>query len=254
MLKAERLEVIKKLAKENEIISWEDLRAHLYASKATIWRDVEELEARGLAEKVRGGVAFPRKDRMETPNEVRRYFNPEAKVSIARKALSYISDNDFIMLDSGSTVLELAKQIPEEMNIGIVTYYYETARAVSALKNSEVFLLGGELRKGFDTVHGYMAEKMLESFHARTCFLGADGVDIENGLTSFNSMDVPLKQRMIEQSDQVILLCDHSKFEIQGFVHIAPVEKADIIITDPAADEHMIRALQEKNVKVVIAD
>ena len=254
MLKAERLAVIKKLAKENEIISWEDLRSCLPASKATIWRDIEELESKGVAQKVRGGVVFPGKDRIEASNEARRYFNPEAKTSIARKALSYIADNDFIMLDSGSTVLELAKQIPKEMHIGIVTYYYATARAVSTLKNSEVFLLGGELRKGFDTVHGYMAEKMLESFHARTCFLGADGVDAENGLTSFNSMDVPLKQRMIEQSDQVILLCDHSKFEIQGFVHIAPIDKIDIIITDSAADENIIQTLREKNVRVVMAD
>ena len=73
-------------------------------------------------------------------------------------------------------------------------------------------------------------EKMLEEFHATICFLGADGVDVQRGITGYNSLDVPLKQIMIRQSDKVILLCDHSKFESSAYVYIAPMEAVDVVI------------------------
>lgn len=252
MLKAERLEIIKNLAKENEIVSWEKLHSYLDASKATIRRDIEQLEAEGIARKTRGGVIFPREKGTEPSNEIRKYHNTDAKERIAEAALAYISDHDFIMLDSGSTVLELAKRIPKDRHIGVVTYYFEAARIISENENAEVFLVGGKVRKGFYTCHGFMAEKMLGEFHASLCFLGADGVDVQRGITGYNSLDVPLKQLMMKQSDKVILLCDHSKFESNAYMYIAKMDQIDVVITDSATSEEYIRSMREIGIEVVV--
>ena len=253
MLKAERLEIIKSLGKENEIISWEMLQSYLDASMATIRRDVEDLEKAGAVRKTRGGIIFPRAEGVEPSDAIRKYNNPDAKARIGEAALSYIKDHDFIMLDSGSTVLELAKRIPKNLHLGMVTYYFEAARITADNENTEVFLAGGKVRKKFYTCHGFMAEKMLEGFHASTFFMGADGVDIQNGITGYNSLDVPLKQIMIRHSDKVVLMCDHSKFESAAFVYIAPIDEIDVVITDSGTDDKYIKALQDKGIEVIIA-
>ena len=252
MLRAERLEIIRNLAKENEIISWEKLNSYLDASKATIRRDIEQLESEGVARKTRGGVIFPRVKGSEPSNEIRKYHNTDAKGRIAEAALDFISDHDFVMLDSGSTVLELAKRLPKERRIGVVTYYFEAARIVSDNENAEVFLLGGKVRKGFYTCHGFMAEKMLEEFHANVCFLGADGVDVQRGITGYNALDVPLKQIMMKHSDKVILLCDHSKFESNAYMYIAKMDQIDVVITDSETSETDIRTMQEGGIEVIV--
>ena len=166
--------------------------------------------------------------------------------------ISFIDDDDFVMLDSGTTVLELARKIPPDKPVRVVTYYYEAAEKIAAGDRSEVFLVGGKMRKGFYTCHGHMAEEMLKEFHAKTCFLGADGVDGKAGLTGYNSLDVPLKQIMIRQSERVVLLCDHTKFGQKAFVHVAPIEEIHTIITDSGTDPNVIQELREKNIEVIV--
>ena len=252
LLKAQRLEILKELGKEQEIVSWDRLQSRLQVSKATLWRDIEELEKKGIVRKIRGGVNFRPEFGEEIPKEARTERNPEAKKKIAEAALSFIDDDDFVMLDSGTTVLELARKIPPDKPVRVVTYYYEAAEKIAAGERSEVFLVGGKMRKGFYTCHGHMAEEMLKEFHAKTCFLGADGVDGKAGLTGYNSLDVPLKQIMIRQSERVVLLCDHTKFGQKAFVHVAPIEEIHTIITDSGTDPNVIQELREKNIEVIV--
>lgn len=254
MLKAERIEIIKELSRENEIISWEKLQTHLNASKATVRRDIDELIRTGMVKKTRGGVIFCNdRNNTEPSNELRLHINPTAKGKIAATAVKLVHDRDFLMMDSGSTVLELVRHLPKSIQLGIVTYALPVALELDDNENADVYLIGGQLRKHFVACHGYLAEQMMSQFHAKICFLGADAVSVEDGISGYNTMDVSLKRIMIERSEKVILLVDHSKFTSKAFMDIAPIDAIDMIITDDETDEKYIESLREKNIEVIVA-
>ena len=99
--------------------------------------------------------------------------------------------------------------------------------------------------------HGYFAENMLGQFHASVCFLGADAVSVENGISEHKMYDVRLKQIMIENSAKVVLLVDHSKFTNSAFIHVAPLEQVDVLITDADLDRAAMQELSKRKVEVI---
>lgn len=155
------------------------------------------------------------------------------------------------MMDSGSTVLELVRQIPPETPMTAITYSLSTAIALDSKPNIEIYFTGGKLRKEFMACHGYFAENMLGQFHASVCFLGADAVSVENGISEHNMYDVRLKQIMIENSAKVVLLVDHSKFTNSAFIHVAPLEQVDVLITDADLDRAAMQELSKRKVEVI---
>lgn len=98
--------------------------------------------------------------------------------------------------------------------------------------------------------HGYFAENAIRQMYSKVAFIGADAVNLQGGIMSHNQNDVPLKQSMIENSQKTILLCDHTKFGSYAFMHVAPLEKFDIVITGRELDEKYVSALREKGIGV----
>ena len=233
MIRAERIEKMKRLAKRQDIVTWRELQDCLDASKATVQRDAEILYKAGILEKTRGGVIF---NQLADPDELsfgaREVTNREAKQKIAAAALQFIRNDSFIMLDSGSTVLELARQIPEATTLTAITYELPTAITLDSKPNIEIYCTGGKLRKGFMVCHGYFAENLLSQFRADVCFLSADAVSVANGISQHNMYDFRIKQIMIENAEKVVLLADRSKFTNSAFIHVAPLDRIDVLITD----------------------
>lgn len=255
MIQAERLEAIQNLSDTNDIVTWEYLEDLLNVSRSTIRRDVNELENAGILKKTTGGFVFyPKTHRSEPSNRIRQVSNTEEKIKIAIAGLDYIENNSFIMLDSGSTVTELAKRIPNILNLYVATYDFQHFTYLEEKENITSYLAGGVVRKGFTACHGHFAEEMMSSFHANTCFLGADGVTPSFGISGFNSYDIHLKQIMIEQSERVILLADHSKFGKDAFTFVASAKDIDVIITDSKTPENQVKALRDLGVKVVVVE
>lgn len=252
MIRAERIEKIKSLAKGRDIITWEELQDCLQVSKATVQRDANILCNASVLRKTRGGVIFIQEpDAHELSNAAREVTNKEAKRQIAEAALEFVPRDSFVMMDSGSTVLELARQIPPETPLTAITYSLSTAIALDSKPNIEIYFTGGKLRKEFMACHGYFSENMLGQFHASVCFLGADAVSVENGISEHNMYDVRLKQIMIENSAKVVLLVDHSKFTNSAFIHVAPLEQVDVLITDADLDRATLQELSKRKVEVI---
>lgn len=252
MIRAERIEKIKKLAKEQDIITWEYLQRYLNVSKATAQRDAEILCNASVLRKTRGGVIFIQEpDVRELSTAAREITNKAAKQQIAAAALEYVQKDSFVMMDSGSTVLELVHLIPADVPLTAITYSLATAIALDNKPNIEIYFTGGKVRKEFRACHGYFAENMLRQFHASTCFLGADVVSISSGISEHNMYDVRLKQIMIENSDQVILLADHSKFSSSSFIHVAPLDQVDVLITDARLDKASLLELDKRKIEVI---
>ncbi|HML38662.1 MAG TPA: DeoR/GlpR family DNA-binding transcription regulator [Bacillota bacterium] len=252
MIRAERIEKIKNLAKRQDIITWEELQRCLNVSKATVQRDADILCNANVLRKTRGGVIFVQEpNSRELSNAAREITNKEAKRQIAAAALEFVHKDSFVMMDSGSTVLELVRQIPSDTPLTAITYSLDTAVALDSKPNIEIFFTGGKLRKDFRACHGYFAENMLSQFHASVCFLGADAVSLANGMSEHNMYDVRLKQIMIENSSKVILLADHSKFTSSAFIHVAPLDQVDVLITDAHLDEATLQEMGKCKIKVI---
>lgn len=253
MIRAERIEKIKELARKQDIITWEEIQRCLNVSKATAQRDVEILCNASVLQKTRGGAIYIQEpDARELSLAAREITNREEKRRIAAAALEFVEPGSTIMLDSGSTVLELARQIPADIPLTAITYELPTAVMLDSNPNAEIYLLGGKLRRNFEACHGYFAENMLSQFHASVCFLGIDAVNIQNGIGQHNMYDVRIKQIMIENSAKVILLADHSKFTNMVFIHVASLSQIDVIITDSRLDKSILQELDRQGIRVII--
>ena len=254
MIRAERIEKIKSLAKGQEIVTWEELQRCLNGSKATVQRDAAILSNASVLRKTRGGVIFIQEpDANELSNAAREVTNKEAKQRIAAAALQFVQKDSFAMMDSGSTVLELVRQIPPETSLTAITYSLSTAIALDSKPHIDVYFTGGKLRKQFMACHGFFSENMLSQFHAGVCFLGADALSVETGISEHNMYDVRLKQIMMENSAKVILLADHSKFTNNAYIHVAPLDQVDILITDAQLDAATLQEFQKHKVDVIQA-
>lgn len=253
MIRAERFNIIAGLAEEMDVVTFEELAERLNVSVATARRDVDELAAQGIVEKTRGGIIFcSKKQESEPSTQLRNLINPEEKKRIAQAAFSYIEENALYFFDSGSTVHELIKLIPKSFPISIVTYDLNYLADLNTLEESDIFILGGQLRHGHLGCHGAYAENFLDQMNANVAFIGADSVDPTKGIMSFNSYDPRLKQKMIENSAYTILLCDHTKFEKHGFFSISTFDGIDLIITDSGTDPLVIQQLQSKGLRIEV--
>lgn len=252
MIRAERIEKIKSLAQTQDIVTWEDLQRCLNVSKATAQRDADILCNASILRKTRGGVIFIQEpDARELSNAARESSNQAAKQRIAEAALAFVQRDAFVMMDSGSTVQALVRQIPPDVPLTAITYAFPTAVDLNKKPNIEIYFTGGKLRKEFGSCHGYLAENMLGQFHAGVCFLGADAVSLDSGICQHNMYDVRLKQIMIKNSAKVILLADHSKFSSNAFIHVAPLDQVDVLITDAHFDKATLLEMEKSKIEVI---
>lgn len=246
--------MITELADQNGdgIMTLEELAEYLHVSMATVRRDVDELASRGVLQKTRGGVILQAREAasLDPTYAMRLSVNMDEKNRIARAASAYIYEGDNIMFDSGSTVLELAKELPVRNHLGIITYDLYVALELVNKEYVDLLMIGGVFRRQYFGFHGYFAENATRQMYAKVAFIGADAVNLQGGIMSHNQNDVPLKQSMIENSQKTILLCDHTKFGSYAFMHVAPLEKFDIVITGRELDEKYVSALREKGIGV----
>lgn len=251
MLRAQRLSRIIEAVNKYQMMTIEELMEVVGTSKATIRRDIAELSASGMVQKVRGGVSTVGKNPSVEPSiSVKSVLHIEEKRRIARHALKYIENGDQILLDSGTTILELARLLGD--NIRITAVVYDLMIAVEAAKhtNVDLMMIGGMLRKNFNTTYGNFAEDMLHNLHVKKAFLGVDALSPNQGIMSYTTDDVNIKRLIIGAADETIALCDHSKFESSALINIAGINHIHRIITDQGTDEKTIRNLRDMGIHV----
>lgn len=256
MIPAQRQEKVLEFLKENGAASISALSSLLGVSEATIRRDLEELSKRSLVVRTHGGATY--KDRtegtlFEPGYDFRIHTNIEEKRRIAFKAAGLIGDGQSIILDSGSTTLELVKYLKNRNRLNVVTNDVRIAIELVNAKSVQVMVSGGVLREGLYTLIGPHAELLLDNISVDFTFMGAYAVS-EFGATTTSPFQVPVKRKMIKAARKVILLADHSKFGKRLFTRICSLGEIDEIITDNKLDMEYKEYLEkETGVKITIA-
>jgi DeoR/GlpR family transcriptional regulator of sugar metabolism len=228
----------------------------LGASPATIRREFAQLHAEGRVEKTWGGIRAPAvaPAPLGPPAFGKRLTaNSAEKRAIARAAAALLEDGDVVIIDGGTTTFHLCEFIALKP-IRIITNSLVIAQTVDGLKGSrlgaEVHLSGGQLQPESGVVAGPQAEAFLRQYHAKWAFLGAAGVD-EKAATNYNEAVLTSERLMIEQSDRIALLADHSKFGRTAMCVLCPLASVSRLITDTHPDtEALLQRIRNTGVEI----
>ena len=249
-----RMLILSQLEKNGQV-SVNDLSESLGVSSVTIRNDLEQLEKKNMLLRARGGAMKISKNHvgLDYPLSDKQKKHLLEKKEIGKKAIELIEVGNTIILDSGSTTFEVAKNLGEFEELTVITNAINIASLLAEHKNINVIVPGGTMRKNSLSLVGILAEKGFRNYFCDQLFLGVDGFDTSYGLSTPNIEEAHLNQIMIEMSKQVIVVADSSKFNRRGFAFIAPVTKIHTLITDkgiPAEERSKLEAL---GIEVLIA-
>lgn len=231
MLSFERQHQILDLLKEERFVTVNYLCSKLYASEATIRRDLAEMNEKGLLYRVRGGAASIDGTNEDAPLLLRTNTEIAKKQIIASLALNYISENDTIFLDSSSTISTLADRLYEHKHLTVVTNGITTSSLLNDFSSLKLYLCGGRVQNQSSIV-GPLALDTITKFHADKFFFSCCGISTDAGITEANEENATVKRHMFENAKQRILLCDSTKFGQEFFCKACNIQKIDVIITD----------------------
>jgi len=249
---AERHRYILNLINEEGVVNVQDLSKKLKVSSVTIRKDLKVLEDRNLLFRTHGSATLKNPYINERPVNEKEKIHAEEKLRIAKRATTLLEPHDSIIIASGTSVIEFAKQIDHHLELTVLTASLNAASALVNSQNIEVIQLGGSVRRSSSSVIGPFAENMLSEFTCNKLFIGVDGIDISFGLTTTSSMEASLNKAMLKVAQKVIILADSSKFGRRGFGRICGLEKVDILVTDSGIDTRFKSQIEEFGIKVIV--
>lgn len=252
----ERRAAILQALKENSEVSIKDICERFNVSEVTVRKDLNMLHERNLLVRTRGGaIRLPESDNGNdmSISYKRLYYHKEKQV-IGQLAASLIKDGETILLDSGTTTLEIARNLHSFNKLTIITNALNIAAELLKYKRFNVIILGGYLRETSQSTVGPIAESNLKVFYCDKFFLGVDSFNIETGLSTPNIEEANLNQVMFSMAKEVIAVLDSSKFNKRSFVFIAPVNMINTVVTDSGIPVNVKRQLKSMNIEVLVAE
>jgi DeoR/GlpR family transcriptional regulator of sugar metabolism len=258
MLRPERdLKIIAKIRNER-IVGIPDLSALIGASENTIRRDLKRLESMGILQRTHGGAVLKDVDDQRSSDDTdwiarQKKFIGE-KERIGKKAAEMVHDGDALVLDAGTTTMQIARNLHSRHNITVVTNAVNIGLELVRGDSITVLLTGGILRDISKSLVGPPTEEFLSgNFHVDMMFLSAGGVSVEGGVTNANTVEIPIKQAMIRASREVILAVTHDKIGKRSFAPVAPLNAISTIITDAGADPEILKPFEDRGIRIIIA-
>lgn len=250
---AERHKLILNKLEEKGYVDVNELSQEFDVSLVTIRKDLKALEEKNLLFRSHGRAIPSNPYTKENHVNEKVKIQTKEKVRIAKAAGLILEPNDSIIIASGTSVIEFARHIKPVDGLTVLTASLNTSLILSENPNIDVIQLGGIVRRSSSSVIGPISEKMLAEFTFTKLFLGVDGIDLEYGLTTTNSMEASLNKEMIKAAQKIIVLADSSKFGRKGFGRICSLNDVDQIITDSGIDEKTKEKLYELGIDVTIA-
>lgn len=248
----ERHSYIMEMLRQQSSVSVSMLAEQLKVSEVTIRKDLTLLEERNMLYRAHGSAILinPYINDRHVNEKEKLYADEKRAISIY--AANLITNDDSILIASGTTMLSLAREIQAKGHLTAITAAVNVASILSKDKNIDVIQLGGMLRNSSVSVVGPYAEQMLQNFSCSKLYIGVDGIDLEFGLTTTNLMEANLNRVMMQASQKVIALADSSKFGRRGFSRICNIDSVDHIITDDKISARVLEQLRDRGVEVSV--
>jgi DeoR/GlpR family transcriptional regulator of sugar metabolism len=251
MLREERFERIRSELAVKGSVDGDELAAALKTSRATIRRDLDTMQERGMLRRTHGGAVS-----IDTGNELPfqsklNAFLPE-KRAIGVCAASLIKDGNVIGCTGGTTVIQVIKALREK-HVTVVTNAVNVAMELAAAESVEVVVTGGVLRTRSYELVGHLAERTIKDFRLDIALLGVDGLDFELGLSTFTIAEAHAAALYIDHAREVWVVADHSKIGKTAPGLIAPISRVTRVITDANISPELVDAFTAAGLGLTIA-
>jgi len=254
MLSIERRWRIINYLKKNGTARISDLSKMLEVSDNTIRRDLDKLVQEKVVKRIHGGGVligdtYSPHDFYWIERETK--FSEEKK-RIGAKAAELIQKGETVILDVGTTTIEIAKNLSNKKNITVITNGLNIATQLIKNRKIDIILSGGTFREVSMSLVGIFTEEFFKNIHVDKLFLSAGNVNINSGVTNTNIIEVPIKRAMIEVAEEVILTVTYNKIGKRSFAYVCPISAINKIITDKKAPEAEINAIRKKGIEVIM--
>lgn len=243
MLAIERHRRILNLVQNQGSVRTVEVAQTLEVAEETVRRDFEKLEQEGQLVRKHGGAVCVELNRRDLSFSHREAEHVEEKQVIAKQTLSFIEPGDTILFDASSTVVELAKMLPD-MPITVLTGGLKVAMELVDRSSVQVVVTGGVLNKRSLACQGHFADQALECYHIKKAFLSCRGIDVERGFSESNEEQARLKRRMIDLADETYMLVDESKMGVKSSFFFAKPSDVKVVVTNQKPDPSICDALQ----------
>lgn len=249
MLKEERYHYILEKLQAHQKVRSSELSEELRVSEDTIRRDLKELAELGSLRKVHGG-ALPHAP-IPLNYKERETYAQENKLIIAQKAVRFVASGQVIILDGGTTTLQIARLLPADLQATVFTNSPHIALQLAEHTGVEVILAGGKLFKSSLDTQGAETIETFRNVRADVCFLGVCSIHYEIGLTVPDREEAQVKRAMIASAAQTIALATAEKIGTAEAYVVERLQAIDILVTDGLADEEILRLYRERGIDII---
>ena len=246
-----RKKIILELLNYNDFISVHEVIGRCNVSEVTVRRDLADLEDKGLLIRTHGGAVKSVAAGYLFTYDNKISHRRENKEDICHAASTFIKNNDIIFIDCGTTLSFMAKFVTKFDSLTIITNSLPIVSELINFPNIKLILIGGEVISERKAIYGVFAVNNISQYHANKSFIGADGVSLSDGLTSYDENEAYISSKMLENSDEVYLLCDSSKIEKNSFVKFAALSSVDYIVTDKNLDDKHLQNYKKNNINII---
>lgn len=251
---AKRLMDIVTILEQEGMTTVSSLAQRCNVTEKTIRLDLNKLAQMNIVNKVHGGAMLANNNTDEIfPVDTRKQKHVPEKQRIAQKALEMIRDGDTIFLDAGTTMLELARCI--DQNVIVITNDALIAAELINHKSVTLYCTGGQLQRGNNS-YVYIGPDTMQSiakYRTSKCFIGCSALNFEYGLMVFSGIEAEIKKEIAKSAESIICLADSSKFNRTAFSSYLRVEEIDVCITDDNVEPEHVELLKRKGVQVIVA-
>lgn len=249
---AERRNRTLKMLKDNGQVSVVELSHLLDVSEVTIRKDLQYLERRNLLIRTHGGAMLNDYLVQDQHFDEKGKRYAAEKQRIGEAAAGLVEDGDTILMDAGTTIIQIARHLNGKRKLTILTSAINVAMELLRLPDIQLVMLGGLIRSTSAAVVGPYAETMVRDHYCSKFFLAVDGLDPDFGLTTTNALEAHLNKMMIDSAQKTILVMDSSKFGRRGLSRICGLERIHLIITDSGISDTMKRVIEDRGVELLI--
>ena len=247
----QRQDLIRQILQQNGRVVCAELATQMKVSEHTIRRDLHELSKEGICKKVYGGAVLQLADAGTFLSRERQ--NHAKKDMIAQKAATLIKAGSCIFMDTGTTNLALAKALPADLALTVVTNSPAIAAELLRHPQCEVIITGGQIQRTSGGTVGSTAASQIQGVIFDQAFIGGCAMDPEMGLTGFDFADCEFKKAVIGQSNQTLVALTTDKIPGVARFVVAKCSEIDVLVVEASLDSEVINAFAEQDVRIVSA-
>lgn len=248
-----RLEKIMDYLKGHNLVTVDQLVAATEASPATIRRDLIKLDQEGVISRTHGGVTLNRFIPTQPTTLEKSQQHLAEKQAIAEQAASFVKAGDSVVLDAGTTMIELARYLTH-LPLRVITSDLHIALFLSEFKQIEVTIIGGRIDDTSQSCIGDHGRKLLQGIWPDLAFVSCNGWDLEKGITSPTEEKAALKRALIDNAQRRVLLADSSKYGAWSLFNVARLDSLTDIVTDSHLGDDIRQKLAVLPARLTIAE